>query len=241
MLQINTSSEISSHFDKSGLGGQSHSVLSKNQLARDKDSLDTCAVPAHWDPRQWLSDVSHAYLCSEMLWLYIYLCGPEGRPEIHYKCIFCKESITQPPPWQLHRSDYFLVLCPASVYKHTQKSRLKPAKKAAHVEKCYHACLTYCHVNSLQGSQQTPVEPCGKRIKKIKSRRCLSEQVSNPLRAYQIENSFLLDWDAQNVVHSSNITSKKMDFPTRGDLQDKFKPCSYVTPAPICRPDLSFA
>lgn len=117
-------------------------VLTKNQLAGDKDSQDTCALPAHWDPCQLLGDVSHTHL--------------ESGPEIYYKCAFCKESLTQPPPWQLHRSDYLLAFCPAYVYKHTQRSRLKPAKTAAHVEKCYHACLTCCDVNSLQGSQQTP-------------------------------------------------------------------------------------
>lgn len=128
----------------------------QNHLAADRDSQDTCALPAHWDPPdQWLGGVGHTHLKFKMLWLRFHLRGPKSGPETHYKCVFCKESLIQPPQWQLHRTDYFLAFCPTCAYKHTQRSRLKPAKTAAHVAKRYHACLTYGDVNSPQG----PADP----------------------------------------------------------------------------------
>lgn len=55
--------------------------------------------------------------------------GWKTGPESLYKCVFCKESLTQPPQWQLQRTDYILAFGPVCVYKHTQRSRLNQPRR----------------------------------------------------------------------------------------------------------------
>lgn len=144
----------------------SHSTLwlTQNHLTGDSDSQETCDLPAHWDPRRWLGKVGHTHLKFKMLWLHLHLSGPKSGPEIHYKCVFCKESLTQPPQWQLHTSDYFLAFCLTRVYKHTQRLRLEPAKTSAHVAKMLPRLSDILRCELTSGPGRPQVEPCGKSI-----------------------------------------------------------------------------
>lgn len=63
------------------------------------------------------------------------------------------------------------------------------------------------------------------------------EQISESPRAFHKRNIFLLDWDTPSMVHSSIRMSVRINFPTWGDLGDKFNTC--WLPAPICRTFLS--
>lgn len=122
-----------------------------------------------------------------------------------------------------------------------RRLRLEAAKMVDHIEKTNthnYTCLTnWCEPSS--GLSADPgLEACGKSIK-TQCRGCLSEQVSTPLRAYQRKNSLLLEWDVQNVVLSLDSVKEAIDFPTRGDLRDKFKTLLLCHARPICKPDLT--
>lgn len=132
---------------------------------------------------------------------------------------------------------YFLAFCPTCVYKHTQRLRLRPAKMTAHVAKRYHACLTYCDVNSPQGPADPRWSLVEKASRTIQSKRCLSEQVSKSLRAYQKKIFFF--WIEMYKIWCIHQTAlKKGSIFHREEVWDS-KPCYDVTPAPNCTPDLS--